>query len=320
MKLPHWKKVLWIGLLTVLIVFSGLFYLLFLYRTGLPGAPAPQRAAPRLESLPAVQACWVESASVLSGTALGATVSGLLIRHPTADVLVDAGNSSRFDEEISGHPWAVRFRLQVLLGALKARTPLGELLKRLNVDTRRLMFIASHAHLDHIGGLMDLPPVPVLMAKEERAYLADRAAWEIGYVMPAQAVVLLDGRIVPVEFTAQRYEIFERSYDVFRDGSVVIVPLFGHTPGSVGVFVNLSAEKRLLHIGDATDDVKGYQDNVGKTLALRATDKDRARADAVVTQLHHLHRQQPALHILPAHGRPAWERAFPQGPMSCVEK
>jgi glyoxylase-like metal-dependent hydrolase (beta-lactamase superfamily II) len=167
---------------------------------------------------------------------------------------------------------------------------------------------------------MDLPPVPVLMSKEERAYLADRAAWEIGYVMPAHAVVLLDGRIVNVEFAAQKYETFEQSYDLFRDGSVVIVPLFGHTPGSVGVFVNLSAEKRLLHIGDATNDVKGYEDNVGKTLAARPTDRDRARADAVVTQLHNLHQQAPSLIIIPAHGRPGWERAFPQGPGSCVGK
>jgi glyoxylase-like metal-dependent hydrolase (beta-lactamase superfamily II) len=257
---------------------------------------------------------------VLAGTSLGATLSGLLIRHPTADVLVDAGNSTRFAEEISGYPWAVRVRLRMLLGALQARQPLGELLKGLNVDTRRLMVIASHAHLDHIGGLMDLPPVPVLMSKEERAYLADRAAWEMGYVMPAHAVVLQDGRIVNIEFAAQKYETFEQSYDLFRDGSVVIVPLFGHTPGSVGVFVNLSAEKRLLHIGDATDDVKGYEDNVGKTLAVRRTDRDRARADAVVTQLHNLHKQAPSLIIIPAHGRPAWERAFPQGPGSCVGK
>jgi glyoxylase-like metal-dependent hydrolase (beta-lactamase superfamily II) len=319
MKLPHWKTVLWMGSLTVLVVFSGLFYLMFLYRTKLPDAPPAERVAPKLDALPAVKACWVESAGILEGTSVGVTASILLIRHPAGDVIVDAGMSTRFEEEIRPYPWLMRFRLRLMVGGLLPSAPLPELLRGLGAEPRRLLAIASHAHLDHIGGLLDLPPVPVLMPKEERSYLAGPDSWDIGFVMPAHAIVLRD-RTVPFEFAAQRYEVFEQSFDLFRDGSVVLVPLFGHTPGSVGVFVNLSAEKRLLHIGDATDDVKGYEDNVGKALAMQQTDNDRERANAIVTRLHQLHTLLPALHILPAHGRSAWQRAFPEGPGSCIAK
>jgi glyoxylase-like metal-dependent hydrolase (beta-lactamase superfamily II) len=318
MRLPHWRKTLAYGLLALVIVFGALFYVLFLQRERLPEAPERQRAAPALESLPRFKACWVESASILAGTPVGATASSLLVRHPGGDVLVDTGGSTRFDEETADYPWRTRFWLRLMVGGLKPRAPLPRLLEPLGVNPARLLVILSHSHLDHAGGLVDLPPVPVLVPQEERSYLADRDNWARGFVMPAHAVLLLDGRIVPIEFAAEKYETFGESFDLFHDGSVVIVPLHGHTPGSVGVFVNVSAQTRLLHIGDATDDVKGYEDNVGKTRPLRSTDADPARANAIVAQIHQLHRMVPSLHILPAHGRPAWVKAFPQGPGSCI--
>ena len=40
--------------------------------------------------------------------------------------------------------------------------------------------------------------------------------------------------------------------DLFDDGSVVFVPLPGHTGGSNGMFVNLRSGKRFFFMGDLT--------------------------------------------------------------------
>lgn len=39
-----------------------------------------------------------------------------------------------------------------------------------------------------------------------------------------------------------------RSFDLYGDGTVVLVPLPGHTPGSLSTFVNLPG-LRIFHVG-----------------------------------------------------------------------
>jgi len=99
---------------------------------------------------------------------------------------------------------------------------------------------------------------------------------------------------------------------------VVVVPLRGHTPGSVGIFVNLSPTRRLFYAGDAVDDERGFQERVGKSLILQDSDDDKALANQVVGKLSELHEKEPELAIIPAHGRSAYKKFFPGGPLTCV--
>ena len=55
-----------------------------------------------------------------------------------------------------------------------------------------------------------------------------------------------------------------------------------------------------------------------KSLILRDSDNDEALANQVVAQLNDLHEKLPDLAIIPAHGRSAYKRFFPSGPLSCV--
>src|SRR6266849_2499747 len=66
------------------------------------------------------------------------------------------------------------------------RNPLPELLRRVGEDPAKLRWaILSHVHLDHAGGLMDLPPVPVLLTREELQFAADPSVQAKGYVIAA---------------------------------------------------------------------------------------------------------------------------------------
>jgi N-acyl homoserine lactone hydrolase len=121
-----------------------------------------------------------------------------------------------------------------------------------------------------------------------------------------------------LRFSPQPYETFDESADLYKDGSVVVVPLRGHTPGSAGIFVNLSPTRRLFYVGDAVDDERGFQERIGKSLILRDSDNDEALANEIVARLSDLHEKLPDLAIIPAHGRSAYKKLFPGGPLSCV--
>ena len=61
------------------------------------------------------------------------------------------------------------------------------------------------------------------------------------------------------EFEGPPYLGFSASYDVWGDGSIVLVPAPGHTPGSIVVFITLQSGKRYALIGDLTWQLDGIE-------------------------------------------------------------
>jgi N-acyl homoserine lactone hydrolase len=88
---------------------------------------------------------------------------------------------------------------------------------------------------------------------------------------------------------------FTASHDIFGDGSLVLLPTPGHTPGSLSLFVRQAGHPPLLMVGDLTYDVhlleEGRVPGVGSRRRLRAV-------TAMVNRLRQVH---PDLVILPAH-------------------
>lgn len=307
-------------LLFVLVAISAAaFYVLYLHRTPLPPAPPHARAVPTLASLPGLSACWIETGKTFSRFSIGMTAGGILVRHPAGDLLIDAGNSSHFAQDVGVYPFWLRLKLQSLAGQLNPEVPVPEMLRRVGEDPVKLRWaILSHAHLDHAGGLMDLPRLLVLMTREEILFANDSAAQAKGYVLAAYTKALPNPSAPTLQFDPKPYETFDESADLYHDGSVVVVPLRGHTPGSVGIFVNLSPRKRFFYVGDSVDDERGFEDCVAKTLLLRDSDNDPVLANQIVGKLSQLHKTLPSLAIIPAHGRGAYKKFFPNGPLSCV--
>jgi glyoxylase-like metal-dependent hydrolase (beta-lactamase superfamily II) len=114
------------------------------------------------------------------------------------------------------------------------------------------------------------------------------------------------------------YETFDQSYDLFHDGSVVIVPLPGHTPGSLGVFVNLAPDRRLFLVGDVVHDSRGYLERVDKPWLTARTDSDPPAARWMVARVAQFRAMVPSVQVLPAHARDEWLRFFGE-PGRCVD-
>lgn len=298
---------------------AAAFYVLYLRRTPLPPAPPHARAVSTIASLPGLSACWIETGKTFSRLPIGMTAGSILFRHPSGDLLIDAGNSSHFAQDVSIYPFWLRLKLRSLAGQLNPEVPLPEMLRRAGEDPAKLRWaILSHVHLDHAGGLMDLPHLTVLMTREEILFANDSAAQAKGYVLAAYTKALPNPSAPTLQFEAKPYETFNESADLYHDGSVVVVPLRGHTPGSVGIFVNLSLTRRFFYVGDSVDDERGFQDRVAKTLLLRDSDNDPVLANQIVSKLSQLHETVPGLAIIPAHGRSAYKKFFPAGPLSCI--
>lgn len=293
----------------------------------LPPAP-PHAFVAAAPASPSMQVCWVEFSTNEKSGGYGLagrserdtwhiTYSGLLVRHPQGDLLIDAGNSLHFDEEkkTAGFFSGILLGLYPGAGDRVASAP-GALKQAGEAPAGLKAIVLTHVHADHAGGVMDLPGVPVVLSIDE---LNDVRAvkGEGGFdVVKAQGEAI-ERRAQPVRFAKAPDENFDQSYDYFGDGSVVFVPLAGHTPGSMGVFVNRSRSERLFHVGDAVTTVEAVEKRRGKSFAMQVTDHEGERADALVAKLAQLHRQDPALSFVPAHDRAVWQRLF-GAPGRCV--
>ena len=92
---------------------------------------------------------------------------------------------------------------------------------------------------------------------------------------------------------------------------MVVVPTFGHTPGSVATFVNVSPTLRFVHVGDLVNLQESLERGVGKSRVMRGlTDEDEARTEAEVQRLLQLRSRDPQLVLLPAHDKGAFEALF----------
>jgi N-acyl homoserine lactone hydrolase len=307
-------------LLVLLAILIGVgAYFLYFRRDTLAAAPPHARVAPTITPLKGLSACWVETGSTFTSFPFAMTAGSILVKHPNGDLLIDTGNSSHFDDEIAGYPFLLRLKLKNLAGQLTPEVALPELMRLVGGDPTKIKWvILSHTHLDHAGGLMDLPAVPVLLTREELQFAFNPAVQAKGFVIPVHTQKFPSPDAPTLKFDAKPYETFDESTDLYGDGSVVVVPLRGHTPGSVGIFVNLSPYHRLFYVGDAVDEQRGFQDRVGKSLLLRDSDNDPARANEIVAKLNQLHQMLPELAIIPAHGRSAYLKFFPGGPITCV--
>ncbi|MCB9703729.1 MAG: MBL fold metallo-hydrolase [Myxococcales bacterium] len=278
----------------------------------LPAVEAPKPTRVKATPPPSLTLCWVES-----GRFGPATASALVIRHPAGDVLVDAGNSLNFLAEIEVYDPPERRRLRRLPGLLVPKTGLSDQLKAIDVDPAGIRwFIPTHAHVDHLGGYLDLPPIPVLLSAPERALIERGAEERLNEVVPAHAAAIVP-HANTLDFASGPYETFPAHADLFGDGSVIVLPLPGHTPGSVGVLVTLPEGRRILHVGDAANDRKGIRKRWAKPKLLRWTDGDRPQAEETVAELHNLVEAAPKIELLPAHERSAYRKVFGAPSRAC---
>lgn len=220
------------------------------------------------------------------------TMTAVLVRHPKGDLLIDTG----FGRDVDAHFALMPAFFRVTTSYERTRSA-AEQLDAAGYDRSRLRgVVLTHAHWDHVSGMGELAQTPVLVTKAERKFI------EEGGFLTAVARSIPAVRYETYELDGGAYLGFPASHDVYDDGSVVIVPAPGHTPGSVIVFVTLPGGGRFAFVGDLVWQLEGILQREERPWLQRTLgDTDEALVRENILRMASLAARFDDLHVVPAH-------------------
>ena len=111
------------------------------------------------------------------------------------------------------------------------------------------MISISHSHFDHTGQADQFQSAKWLVHAAEYAAMFPAEAGETGE--SAESNENDESSANPfIDFASLERQVFTGEHDVFGDGSVIILPTPGHTPGHTALLVNLPEAGPILLTGD----------------------------------------------------------------------
>lgn len=181
-----------------------------------------------------------------------------LITHPTGTVLYDTGYARRYLD--ATRPMPERLYRWLIPGVVSAGESAVDQLTSRGIEANDVATIVlSHLHADHSSGVLDFP-VGRIVAGESPASAPGRRAYGRLWSTTAHGVLPVT---LPGDYLARRVDpttlpIVETGlpglavgYDVVEDGSIVAVPLPGHSPGHLGLWLPATQGPPVLLVGDA---------------------------------------------------------------------
>ncbi|MCM0674849.1 N-acyl homoserine lactonase family protein [Micromonospora phytophila] len=156
--------------------------------------------------------------------------------------------------------------------------------------------VISHLHQDHIGGLRELTGAQIVVSQREWDTLGEPQPELRGLLTSHIDLPGLRWRhIAPEPLADPALAPFTTGHDLFGDGSMVLLPTPGHTPGSLSMLVRRPGRTPLLMVGDLTYDSalleRGQVPGVGEKRKLADTTQ----------MVNELRLRNPGLAVLAAH-------------------
>lgn len=241
-----------------------------------------------------------------------------LIRHPSAGaILFDTGYGSRMR---NGNGLALAVYRTLTPVRLRPEELVDRQLIARGVDPRRLAFIfISHAHPDHIGGLGDLPPRPVVWSRETHDAFTSGTGFSrfresiFPTLLPphvwTQNSLIEDRPIVRLGDTLPGLPL---GYDLMGDGSLIAVPLPGHARGQHGLLCRVEGDRLLFLVADAAWVSVNITEKANQSAFLDMLIHDTTAYRATLGGLRRLHRARPDIAVVPTHcaaSIAAWQQA-----------
>ena len=228
--------------------------------------------------------------------------SAVLVRHPKGTFLYDTGLCADIHHFLKDQPLWFR----KVLGNFVMEMPIGTHLQQRHMEPQDLDFaLLSHLHWDHVSGIPDLSGVPL------RIHRVEHEAVQKGLLAQTRSLVkrlLCDNPIELFDLDGPAYAGFQASHDLFGDGSIILVPLPGHTAGQVGMFIHRANGAHLFLIGDAVWLAENYLKPAPMhPLFWSLVSSDQATALQTLIELHRFAHQYPEIPMIAMHDAPMQE-------------
>lgn len=223
------------------------------------------------------------------------SMTSFVVQHPEATFLVDPGYCIDADHRaIAQLPRLLRMAVRPPSDTIPTITALAAEPALASVH----FALPTHAHWDHVCGLLDMPGLPVYLHSAEHHWISRGAVAPVGGVRDS----LKDRPLVEYDLDGPPILTFTRSHDLFGDGSVVLVDLAGHTPGSIGILAH-TRRGWILLAGDAAWHSLQIEE-IRQKSAFPGSFADNDR-DLTFKTLHRLHLARHRARVIPTHDHDA---------------
>lgn len=226
-------------------------------------------------------------------------INAFVIEHRDGLILFDTG----LDPAIASDPHYIsqaigRFLLRKIFKLhIGSKDSLGQKLEIAGIKPSAIQkVLISHLHFDHTGGIKDVLQADLLVSRDEWHILSEPHP-EREWIL-REHIEIPGAKWCPIDFTPSDdplFAPFDGTYDVMGDGSMILLPTPGHTPGSMSLLLRSGAFPPLLLIGDLT-----YQADLLMKDQVPGTG-DAAQLRASFAKVRVLKEQLPDLIILPSH-------------------
>lgn len=174
-------------------------------------------------------------------------VNCVLLRHPKGNVLFDTGCHPDVVRDAERR-WGALARIMTPL--MSAEDNVLDSLKAIGLGPDDVdVVVCSHLHPDHCGCNQFFTKARVFVRAEELAVVRAPDAVNAGYLAADWDHPLT-------------YQEVTSDLDLFGDGRIQLVHLPGHTPGTMGMLVELPNSGRYLLAGDAVSIRKNLDDDI----------------------------------------------------------
>lgn len=224
-----------------------------------------------------------------------------IIEHPAhGPVLFDTGLGSRTSVLLARRPLQLAARLARVVFADQYQ--LAEQLRAMGYEPTAIAHVVmSHLHLDHTGGMRDLPAATFHVTRTEW----DHACAQHGLQALLRGYLLEDFRSIAPSFVEfdEEHAVwpFAGGCDLFGDGSVVLVPTPGHTPGHQSALVRLESGRQVMLAGDAALVRQNFTIPADQGMMGRGLRWDHAETWRTVLKLRAFWKNRPEVEIVPCH-------------------
>jgi glyoxylase-like metal-dependent hydrolase (beta-lactamase superfamily II) len=230
-----------------------------------------------------------------------------LIRHPAAGaILFDTGYGTAL---IEAHGLAPALYRRLLPVSLPGDERLDRQLVQRGIAPADLaLVVLSHVHPDHIGGLADLPPRPLVWSRAasaafdtgtalSRFHEATLAALRPGTQWRERGLIE-DRPVIDLDELAPG---FGRGFDILGDGTLVAVPLPGHARGQMGLLCRLADGRTLFLVADAAWIRGNITEGREPARLVDLLCHDAAAYHDTLLRLRRLHTLRPDIIMMPSH-------------------